>query len=112
VGGGIVAVVPGKFAVGTFSPPLDAAGNSVRSQRAIEAIIQKLNGNVFASRPASPPAARDRSNRARAARAGGADPGGREGELTCAAASAWSRSAAPASWSRRDGAPRQRRIRC
>jgi len=55
VGGGIVAVVPGKFAVGTFSPPLDAAGNSVRSQRAIEAIIQKLNGNVFASRPASPP---------------------------------------------------------
>jgi len=54
VGGGIVAVVPGKFAIGTFSPPLDPAGNSVRSQRAIEAIVQKLNGNVFASRPASP----------------------------------------------------------
>ncbi len=35
VGGGIVAVVPGRFAVGTFAPPLDPAGNSVRGQRAI-----------------------------------------------------------------------------
>ncbi len=52
VGGGIVAVVPGKFAVGTFSPPLDPAGNSVRGQRAIAAIIKKLGGNVFASKPA------------------------------------------------------------
>ena len=26
---------PGKFGIGTFSPPLDAAGNSVRGQRAI-----------------------------------------------------------------------------
>jgi glutaminase len=52
VGGGIVAVVPGKFAVGTFSPPLDAAGNSVRGQRAVEAIMQKLGGNLFASKPA------------------------------------------------------------
>jgi glutaminase len=51
VGGGIVAVVPGKYAVATFSPPLDPAGNSVRGQRAIEAITQKLGGNVFASRP-------------------------------------------------------------
>ena len=40
VGGGIVAVVPGRFAIGTFSPPLDAAGNSVRGQRAIEAMIR------------------------------------------------------------------------
>ena len=52
VGGGIVAVVPGKFAVGTFSPPLDAAGNSVRGQRAVEALLQKLGGNLFASKPA------------------------------------------------------------
>jgi glutaminase len=51
VGGGIVAVVPGKYAVATFSPPLDPAGNSVRGQRAIEAITQKLGGNVFASKP-------------------------------------------------------------
>jgi glutaminase len=54
VGGGIVAVVPGKYAVGTFSPPLDPAGNSVRGQRAVEAITQKLGGNVFASKPATP----------------------------------------------------------
>jgi glutaminase len=52
VGGGIVAVVPGRFAVGTFSPPLDAAGNSVRGQRAVAAIMKRLGGNVFASRPA------------------------------------------------------------
>jgi glutaminase len=51
VGGGIMAVVPGKFAIGTFSPPLDPAGNSVRGQRAIEAMIQKLGGNVFAAKP-------------------------------------------------------------
>ena len=52
VGGGIVAVVPGKFAVGTFSTPLDPAGNSVRGQRAIAAILKKLGGNLFASKPA------------------------------------------------------------
>jgi glutaminase len=51
VGGGIVAIVPGKYAVGTFSPPLDPAGNSVRGQRAVEAITQRLGGNVFASTP-------------------------------------------------------------
>jgi len=59
VGGGIVAVVPGRFAVGAFSPPLDPAGNSVRGQRAIEAIIQKLGGSLFASRPAVRPGQTD-----------------------------------------------------
>ncbi|HEY7376420.1 MAG TPA: glutaminase A, partial [Polyangia bacterium] len=54
VGGGIVAIVPGRFAVGTFAPPLDPAGNSVRGQRAVEAIMAKLGGNLFASRPAAP----------------------------------------------------------
>jgi glutaminase len=53
-GGGIVAIVPGRFAVGTFAPPLDPAGNSVRGQRAIEAIMEKLGGSVFASKPATP----------------------------------------------------------
>ena len=47
VGGGIVAVVPGKYAVAAFSPPLDKAGNSVRAQRAIESIVKDLGGNVF-----------------------------------------------------------------
>ena len=50
VGGGIVAVMPGRFAIGTFAPPLDEAGNSVRGQKAIETIIKRLGGGVFASR--------------------------------------------------------------
>jgi glutaminase len=51
VGGGLIAVSPGKFGVGTFSPPLDAAGNSVRGQRAIAAISNALGGNPYAPRP-------------------------------------------------------------
>jgi glutaminase len=47
VGGGIIAVSPGKFGIGTFSPPLDAAGNSVRGQRAIAAISEALGGNPY-----------------------------------------------------------------
>ncbi len=51
VGGGIVAVVPGRFAIGTFAPPLDEAGNSVRGQKSIQKLIEELGGNVFASTP-------------------------------------------------------------
>ena len=51
VGGGMVAVVPGSLGVGTFAPPLDAAGNSVRGQRAIGALVDKLGISVFASHP-------------------------------------------------------------
>ncbi|NRB38592.1 MAG: glutaminase A [Pseudomonadales bacterium] len=47
VGGGIVAVVPGKYGIAAFSPPVDAAGNSVRAQLAIAAIAEKLNVNIF-----------------------------------------------------------------
>ncbi|TSC32401.1 glutaminase A [Corallococcus sp. Z5C101001] len=49
VGGGIVAVVPGRFAVATFSPPLDKAGNSVRGQKAVESIITELGGDLFSA---------------------------------------------------------------
>ena len=35
VGGGILAVVPGRYAIAAFAPPLDEAGNSVRAQQAI-----------------------------------------------------------------------------
>ena len=52
VGGGLIAVSPGKFGVGTFAPPLDAAGNSVRGQRAIAAISDALGGNPYAAKPA------------------------------------------------------------
>lgn len=48
VGGGIMAVVPGKFGIGTFAPPLDAAGNSVRGQRAITDFVRELNANPYA----------------------------------------------------------------
>jgi glutaminase len=51
VGGGLIAVSPGKFGIGTFAPPLDEAGNSVRGQRAITAISQALGGNPYAVNP-------------------------------------------------------------
>lgn len=47
VGGGIVAVVPGRGAIVGFSPRLNAAGNSVRAMRAIEYIAGELGANVF-----------------------------------------------------------------
>jgi len=52
VGGGLIAVSPGKFGIGTFAPPLDAAGNSLRGQRAIRAISDALGGNPYAVKPA------------------------------------------------------------
>jgi len=48
VGGGLVAASPGKLGIGTFSPPLDAAGNSVRGQRAITDIVSDLALNPYA----------------------------------------------------------------
>ena len=55
VGGGIIAVVPGRFGLAAFSPPLDEAGNSVRAQRAILFIASRLGANLF--EPACPPVA-------------------------------------------------------
>jgi glutaminase len=51
VGGGIIAVSPGKFGIAVVSPPLDAAGNSVRAQRAIADISNALGGNPYAAKP-------------------------------------------------------------
>ena len=45
VGGGILAVVPGKMGIGVFSPPLDKYGNSVRGQLAAASIINELGLN-------------------------------------------------------------------
>ena len=47
VGGGIVAIVPGKGAVASFAPPLDEAGNSVKAQKVITYLAQRLNYNLF-----------------------------------------------------------------
>ena len=51
VGGGIIAVSPGKFGIAVISPPLDSAGNSVRAQKAIADISNALNGNPYAVKP-------------------------------------------------------------
>jgi glutaminase len=48
VGGGIIAVSPGKFGIAVVSPPLDDAGNSIRAQRAITDISNALGGNPYA----------------------------------------------------------------
>jgi glutaminase len=48
VGGGIIAVSPGKFGIAVVSPPLDEAGNSVRAQKAIADISNSLGGNPYA----------------------------------------------------------------
>ncbi len=47
VGGGIIAVSPGKFGIAVVSPPLDKAGNSVRAQKAIADISEALGGNPY-----------------------------------------------------------------
>src|SRR5262245_4071594 len=48
VGGGIIAVSPGRFGIAVISPPLDDAGNSVRAQKAIADISNALGGNPYA----------------------------------------------------------------
>lgn len=49
VGGGIIAVSPGKFGIAVVSPPLDDAGNSVRAQKAIADISNAVDGNPYGS---------------------------------------------------------------
>jgi glutaminase A len=56
VGGGIIAVSPGKFGIAVISPPLDDAGNSVRAQRAIADISRALGGNPYVGHAAAEPA--------------------------------------------------------
>lgn len=51
IGGGIVTVSPGKGGLGSFSPRLDAAGNSVRGVRAATVLATELGLGLFASRP-------------------------------------------------------------
>lgn len=51
IGGGIVTVSPGKGGLGTFAPPLDKAGNSIKGQLAAKYLSQKLGLDLFASKP-------------------------------------------------------------
>jgi glutaminase len=50
IGGGIIAVSPGKGGLGTFSPLLDQAGNSVRGQLAARHLSRTLGLSLFASK--------------------------------------------------------------
>ena len=50
IGGGIVAVSPGKGGLGTFAPPLDSAGNSVKGQLVAKFLSQRLGMDLFVSK--------------------------------------------------------------
>ncbi|HBJ33625.1 MAG TPA: glutaminase [Planctomycetaceae bacterium] len=49
IGGGIVTVSPGKGGLGTFAPPLDSAGNSVKGQQVAKFLSQSLGLDLFVS---------------------------------------------------------------
>ena len=51
VSGGIIAVSPGKFGLAAFSPPIDAAGNSVRAQKVITDVSNALDGSPYEVKP-------------------------------------------------------------
>ncbi|HNS17640.1 MAG TPA: glutaminase A [Bacteroidales bacterium] len=51
VGGGLLAVCPGKFGIAVVSPPLDAAGNSVKAQLVIKYVVEKLRANPYLIQP-------------------------------------------------------------
>ncbi|MEZ6073480.1 MAG: glutaminase A, partial [Pirellulales bacterium] len=51
IGGGIATVSPGKGGLGTFAPPLDAAGNSVKGQHVARFLSQRLGMDLFLSKP-------------------------------------------------------------
>lgn len=53
VSGGMLTVAPGKGGLGTFAPPLDEAGNSIKGQLVTQFLSQQLGLNLFASQPAS-----------------------------------------------------------
>lgn len=51
IGGGIVTVSPGKAGLGTFAPPLDQAGNSVKGQLVAKYLSEGLGMDLFVSQP-------------------------------------------------------------
>jgi glutaminase len=51
IGGGIVTVAPGKGGLGTFAPPLDSAGNSVKGRLVAKFLSQRLGMGLFVSKP-------------------------------------------------------------
>jgi glutaminase len=51
VGGGLLAVCPGKFGIAVVSPPLDHAGNSVKAQKVIRYVVNKFQLNPYLVQP-------------------------------------------------------------
>ncbi len=51
IGGGIVTVSPGKGGLGTFAPPLDKSGTSVKGRLVAKFLSERLGMNLFLSKP-------------------------------------------------------------
>jgi glutaminase len=49
IGGGIVTISPGKGGMGTFAPPLDAAGNSVKGRHVAAFLSRRLGLDLLIS---------------------------------------------------------------
>lgn len=47
VGGGIVAVHPGKFSIAVWSPKLNANGNSFKGMKLLELFTTKTESSIF-----------------------------------------------------------------
>jgi glutaminase len=47
----VIASCPGKFGIAVISPPLNAAGNSVKAQRTIYEIVKELKEHPYLVEP-------------------------------------------------------------
>ena len=47
VGGGIVAIQPGKYSIAVWSPKLNGKGNSVKGMRTLELLTTKTRSSIF-----------------------------------------------------------------
>lgn len=50
VGGGILAIVPGKASIGCWSPGLNAIGNSLLATKALERLADETGWSIFSAR--------------------------------------------------------------
>lgn len=54
VGGGLIAVKPGQFGLGLFSPPVDALGNSVRAVQACRVLAERFHLHLMHGQESAP----------------------------------------------------------
>jgi glutaminase len=47
VGGGIIAIHPGKFSIAVWSPRLNPKGNSYRSQKILGLLTTRTRSSIF-----------------------------------------------------------------